>query len=294
MPAPKDYDLGHIQKLKDIGIEILEEYKGAKQHHDMKCIACGYLYNATPVSKIRNHKLYPHSNGCPKCNIERKGIKHKDVRERNLNKLKTANITVLTPDYNGKRGSVYAKIRVRNNNCGHEFDLCVANFLHRKLDSICIICGVKQRSEALTALAKIEHDKWMETASEWQAYKYEVVHHTEKNYIKHKETVNPLQHPRGIAGTMGAYQLDHIISKRYCFDNNIPTEVCSHPHNLRMIPWYENIAKGMHIIDWTIIPKIFEKYIQETSIVDWDHDSNEKEDSICAEIIELTQKQMLL
>lgn len=282
-------------RLKDeLGITLLEPYIGAKKHHMMQCGTCNHVWSATPVSKIQSARKFPGGTGCPACQHKRKMNKHAPKHERNLNKLKTANITVLTPDYNGKRGSVYAKIRVRNNNCGHEFDLCVANFLHRKMDSICVVCGVKQRSQALTALAKIEHDKWMETASEWQAYKYEVVHHTEKNYIKHKETVNPLQHPRGIAGTMGAYQLDHIVSKRYCFDNNIPTEVCSHPHNLRMIPWYENLAKGMHIINWTIIPKIFETYIQETSIVDWDHDSNEKEDSICAEIIELTQKQMLL
>lgn len=57
--------------------------------------------------------------------------------------------------------------------------------------------------------------------------------HLLKNYDK-----------RGRAGTKGAYHLDHIISKKYGFDNGIPPESIGHISNLRYITWEENIKKG--------------------------------------------------
>jgi hypothetical protein len=49
---------------------------------------------------------------------------------------------------------------------------------------------------------------------------------------------------RGLAGQLGAYHLDHIISIKYGFDNNIPAEQIGHISNLQMLPWLENIKKS--------------------------------------------------
>jgi hypothetical protein len=48
---------------------------------------------------------------------------------------------------------------------------------------------------------------------------------------------------RGLNGTNNAIQLDHIVSVSYGYKNNIPIEIISHPCNLRLIKWEENISK---------------------------------------------------
>lgn len=49
---------------------------------------------------------------------------------------------------------------------------------------------------------------------------------------------------RGKSGVDGAYQLDHIKSIKYGFDNGIDPEIIGNITNLRMIPWKQNRQKG--------------------------------------------------
>lgn len=49
---------------------------------------------------------------------------------------------------------------------------------------------------------------------------------------------------RGRNGTVGAYQLDHIVSQRYGFDNAIPPYIIGHICNLKFITWESNNSKG--------------------------------------------------
>ncbi len=48
---------------------------------------------------------------------------------------------------------------------------------------------------------------------------------------------------RGLNGTPGAVQLDHIVSLETCYRQRIPIEIASHCVNLRLITWQENIKK---------------------------------------------------
>lgn len=41
-----------------------------------------------------------------------------------------------------------------------------------------------------------------------------------------------------------AYHIDHIVSVLHCYNNNIHPEVCASIHNLRCIPWRENLSKS--------------------------------------------------
>jgi hypothetical protein len=282
MPAIGKYDLTHVNKLSEIGIEILEEYKGAKTHIQMKCKTCGFEFIATPLAKIQVHKKYPNSNGCDMCRRAREDKKYQPNRDNVLQLLKDANLTILTPGYKGQRKNVYEKIRVKNEDCGHTFDLCIGNFLHGLIRTTCTICGIKNRAAMLTKIANQVHAKWLETADEWHIFKYEACMLTEKTYRSNKQLINPFNHPRGKAGIDGAYQLDHIISRRYCFDNNIPSELCAHPDNLRFIPWLENIKKGKHIV--TEIPLIFDAYIDSSSVVDWDEEDTVEEQKLYDDI----------
>lgn len=259
MPKLGAIDTTYTEKLLNMGIHLLEEYKGAKLHHLMKCGTCGNEWSATPLSKIQNKKKYPNSNGCAKCQRVREDIKHADARLNVLNQLKADNLEILTEGYRGERKDVYHKVRVRNTVCGHEFDLCIGNYLYGRYKGNCIICGIKERSQQLTQTVADRHEEWLRTASEWQVYKYEVEMYTKQSYRKFKDQINPNNLQRGIAGVDGNYHLDHIISRRYCFENNIPAELCGHKDNLQMIGWLENIQKHSRIV--TDIPKIFSGYV---------------------------------
>lgn len=47
----------------------------------------------------------------------------------------------------------------------------------------------------------------------------------------------------GLCGVDGAYQLDHITSKQYGFENKIPPEAIGRIENLQIIPWKLNRSK---------------------------------------------------
>jgi hypothetical protein len=79
---------------------------------------------------------------------------------------------------------------------------------------------------------------------EFRAYSRVVKYFTEENYRLHKNTINPMNHPRSVSGTEGGYQLDHRISKKRGFLMNINPKVIADYRNLQMLPWRENIMKG--------------------------------------------------
>jgi hypothetical protein len=132
------------------------------------------------------------------------------------------------------------KIFVRNAHCGHEFWVTPLNLLQSDVE--CGICGPQKRAAPLTAWSKSNSQKWQETASDWQRYKSAVTALTEQAYKQHKSTINPENLPRGKAGQQGAYHLDHIVPKRFCFNNGIPAEMCADHRNLQMIGWKENVG----------------------------------------------------
>jgi hypothetical protein len=83
-----------------------------------------------------------------------------------------------------------------------------------------------------------------EDTPEYKKYSNRVQTLTRKNYIFYKEEINPENLPRGVAGRKGSYHLDHKISVRYGFDNNISPDVIADKSNLQMLPWRENVIKG--------------------------------------------------
>ena len=78
----------------------------------------------------------------------------------------------------------------------------------------------------------------------YKTYRNRVTARTAYTYKIFKEEINPLNLPRGTSGTDGAYQLDHIISVRTGFEQNISIEEMSARENLQMLAWLDNIKKG--------------------------------------------------
>jgi hypothetical protein len=75
----------------------------------------------------------------------------------------------------------------------------------------------------------------------WEAYKKEVESLTELN----KNLVEGIDR-RSYSG----FHIDHKISKRFGYDNNIPAQDLAHPSNLHMMWWEDNFLKGTdNIVD---------------------------------------------
>lgn len=261
MPKAGDVDIAYPTLLQQENkIRLLEPFKGAKQHHQMQCMVCNHIWIATPLSKRQTLKKNG-VGGCPQCNVTRKEAVYMPKRQNVLRQLKERGIEVLDSGYDGRRHTIdehtYSKILVKNTHCGHEFYCSPSNLIMMNVE--CSICGPQKRAAPLTAWSKANSAQWKETATEWQRYKAEVSSLTEQTYKQYKKQINPHNLLRGKAGIDGAYHLDHIVPKRFCFDNNIPPELCADHTNLQMIGWRENVGSRNHIKG--TIPPIFFNHI---------------------------------
>lgn len=78
-----------------------------------------------------------------------------------------------------------------------------------------------------------------ELKSDWQLYEEQVNNITRSTWNKFKRIINPNNLPRG-----QGYQLDHKLSKKDGFLNNIPPEIIGHYKNLKILTEFENKSKG--------------------------------------------------
>jgi predicted transcriptional regulator len=79
--------------------------------------------------------------------------------------------------------------------------------------------------------------------TDYKKYSNKVRRLTEKNYVKYFTTINLNNCPRTLCGVDGGYQVDHKLSVRFSYDNNISEEVCASVDNLQMIEWTQNLNK---------------------------------------------------
>lgn len=239
-------------------IKLLEPFTGAKIHTRMQCMVCNHVWTATPISKRQTLKKHGVS-GCPSCNTKRKNDAKHIVQQVHLNRLASNGVQIIN-EFTALR-TTQTKLKFKNVNCGHEFEAYPGNVI--ELETKCIVCGKQERTATITAWSKANSSKWKETATEWQKYKAEVSSLTNQTYRTHKKQINPNNLPRGKAGIKGAYHLDHIVPKRFCFDNNIPAHICADASNLQMIGWRENVGSRSHIKG--TIPPVFFRYISTNS-----------------------------
>lgn len=255
MPGAGDYNTSYALLLEvENKIRLLEPFVGAKSHHKMQCMTCDHVWTATPVSKRQTLKKHGVS-GCPACSKASKAERSAVQQQYHIDQFAARGLIILD-DYSGLRSTI-KKMRFKNIICGHEFESYPGNMIER--ESSCVVCGKIERTSAVSAWSKQNSAKWRETATEWQVYKSKVSALTEQIYKKHKSKINPTNLPRGKAGVEGAYHLDHIVPKRFCFDNGIPEHVCADYTNLQMIGWRENVGSRNHIKG--TVPPTFFQYI---------------------------------
>jgi len=83
-----------------------------------------------------------------------------------------------------------------------------------------------------------------ESTPEYKRFVNRVHRLSSKTYEKYKNIINPNNFPRTKCGIEGGYQLDHIISIRFGFHNNMSPEELSLVENLQILPWKDNLKKG--------------------------------------------------
>lgn len=174
----------------------------------------------------------------------------------------------ITPvsDYDGGYGtSAGNKVKWYNSNCGHTFESSPGNVIVKKLD--CSICGAARRADINRERGVERFVEWSKTAPAWKIYRAMVTRYTTQAYKKHKELLNPNDHPIGIAGTDGAYQVDHIVSVRKCFDHRVPPALCYDASNLRVIPWLANSNKSEKFDRSIPVPTIFNEHVKDYQFV---------------------------
>lgn len=86
--------------------------------------------------------------------------------------------------------------------------------------------------------------RWNPNKSEFNRFAYKVRYQTHKVYEANKHIINPDNHPRTLCGVEGGYQLDHKISIKYGFDNNLTVDELANISNLEILPWKNNRNKG--------------------------------------------------
>ena len=107
-----------------------------------------------------------------------------------------------------------------------------------------ISCGVKNIDRSYMQTEEYKNSLRKDSTPAYKRYANMVHKLSQKTYDLYKEEINPSNYVRGLAGETGVYHLDHIVSVRSGFDNNIPPEEMSRKENLQMLPWKENITKG--------------------------------------------------
>jgi len=201
----------------------------------IECLLCGNKFNAITKGKVNNFKKH----GIPGCKGCTHKARHKGGQEYHLDILQQSYEILNLPQPAGKL--VYNdKITVKRKECGHEFKVSWYNI--KEQHSYCPTCNNMKKAERCNEFNKVRHEEALMNLEGYARYKRLVNSLTEQNYRKYHKDINPHNHARVRAGTDG-YQLDHIVSVKNCYAWDIPEELCSHPDNLRMIHWEDNLAK---------------------------------------------------
>ena len=243
----------YIERLKNIGLRVTDPSLSSNDKQYLHCLLCSKQFNATPKSKINNSKKSKHI-GCPSCV---KISQHKQSRIDNYNIL-SVKFNVLHDIEEFIKFDGYEKINVTNKKCGHTFLTELSNLISKEVN--CRICNDLKKSNKCKIFNNEKHLQSLKNKSLFKQYSIKVNIITNKNYIRYKNIINPKNLPRRLAKTNDdGYQLDHIISKKYCFMNNIPPEICGHQNNLEIVSRIYNSMKYSKIIPK--FPAIFEPFI---------------------------------
>jgi endogenous inhibitor of DNA gyrase (YacG/DUF329 family) len=140
--------------------------------------------------------------------------------------------------------------------CGNEMSYVSEGTLNTstKKNTVCNSCSTYKYNKTFNHIIKPEHTLQMRaTKAGFQNFDEYKLRYPKKQFYKREVWRLTYQHPldtlehwelRGRCGVEGAYQLDHIKSINWGWENGIEPEVIAEWDNLRMIPWRTNLLKS--------------------------------------------------
>ena len=144
------------------------------------------------------------------------------------------------------------KVECQCDDCGNKFERQL-QLINRQEVHRCEDCNHKyigkingladcarKRNKSLTGP---NHPRWNPNKEPLIEYGRKVRVLSEKTYQDNILILNPNNLPRTLCGIDGGYQLDHKISIKSGFENNIPPEQLSSVDNLQLLPWKDNRKK---------------------------------------------------
>jgi hypothetical protein len=140
--------------------------------------------------------------------------------------------------------------------CGNEMSYVSEGTLNTsiKKNTVCNSCSTYKYNKTFNDIIKPEHTLQMRASKAgFQNFDEYKLRYPKKQFYKREVWRLTYQHPldtlehwelRGRCGVEGAYQLDHIKSINWGWENGIAPEVIAEWDNLRMIPWRTNLLKS--------------------------------------------------
>jgi len=140
--------------------------------------------------------------------------------------------------------------------CGNEMSYVSEGTLNTsiKKNTMCNSCSTYKYNKTFNDVITPEHRLQMRASKAgFQNFDEYKLRYPKKQFYKREVWRLTYQHPldtlehwelRGRCGVEGAYQLDHIKSINWGWENGIEPEVIAEWDNLRMIPWRTNLLKS--------------------------------------------------
>ncbi|MCK9369357.1 hypothetical protein M0R04_05410 [Candidatus Dojkabacteria bacterium] len=175
------------------------------------------------------------------------------------------------------QGAYYKSLGYEDIKQGQELEIYTKHLLpnsQKKVDCLCDVCGSSFKrqyqlvynkeiiycykcsrlhvgkkmnrtniNKATKERCGINHPRWNPNKEDFKIYAYNVRRLTEKIYKDNIDIINPFLLQRAICGKENGYQLDHIKSIKFGFDNDISPKEISDISNLQIISWEENRSK---------------------------------------------------
>jgi uncharacterized Zn finger protein (UPF0148 family) len=233
-------------------LKITSPELSSNAHQDIQCLICNGTFYATPKSKVANYRKHG-TIGCPKCTQR---FRYEESTKRNIKFLQEKFAFTVPNIWNNS-----LKLEVTNKKCGHTFKSRISNLLHINVN--CPMCNANTKRQKFLDFNEKKYQNSLFYKKDFELYRSIVDNETKKTYRKYKNVINPNNYKRVLAkkGNVG-YHLDHIASKLYCFNHNIPPELCADKRNLRMIPWKDNVVKHS-IVNEEELPEFIGEYLNE-------------------------------
>ena len=140
--------------------------------------------------------------------------------------------------------------------CGNEMSYVREETLNAsiKKNTVCNSCSTYKYNKTFNDIIKPEHTLQMRaTKAGFENFDEYKLRYPKKQFYKrevwrltYQNPLDTLEHweLRGRCGVEGAYQLDHIKSINWGWENGIEPEVIAEWDNLKMIPWKTNLLKS--------------------------------------------------